>query len=105
MSYTGTTYSTGMILAHGSTSGLSDFIELIQIVVVNGKVVFIIKCLNAWYSEHYRGFELENTRIIKVIESNELSDIFPMAAYSVLGKHMLTLKHYIHVSCEASGLR
>ena len=36
--YSGTSYSTRMILAHGSTGGLPDFVELIQIAVVNGMV-------------------------------------------------------------------
>ena len=54
----GTSYSTGMILAHGSTGCLPDFVELIQIAVVNGKVGFIVKCLNAWHIEHLRSFEL-----------------------------------------------
>lgn len=97
VSYSGTSYTTGMILAHGSTGGLPDFVELIQMVVINGKVGFIVKCLNAWYSEHFRSFELENTRSVKVIESCDLSDIIPLAAYTVAGKRMVTLKHYIHV--------
>ena len=93
----GTSYSTGMILAHGSTGCLPDFVELIQIAVVNGKVGFIVKCLNAWYIEHLRSFELENTGSVKVIEPNELSDIFPLAAYTVAGKRMVTQKRYIYV--------
>lgn len=90
----GTTYSTGMILAHSSTGGLPDFVELIQIVVVHGKVSFIVKCLNAWYTEHFRRYELENTRSVKVTEPHDLSDIFPLAAYTVAGKPMVTLKRY-----------
>lgn len=93
----GTSYSTGMILAHGSTGCLPDFVELIQIAVVNGKVCFIVKCLNAWYIEHLRSYELENTRSVKVIELSELSDIFPMAAYTVAGKRIVTQKRYIYV--------
>lgn len=88
-----TSYSSGMILAHGSTGCLPDFVELIQITVVNGKVGFIVKCLNAWYTEHLRSYELENTKNVEVIEPNELSDIFPM----VSGKRMVTQKSYIHV--------
>ena len=91
----GTSCSAGMILAHGTTGGLPDFVELIQIVVVNGKTGFIVKCLNAWYIEHLRSYELENTRIIKVIDQSELSDIFPMAAYTIAGKSIVTLEHFI----------
>lgn len=91
VSYSGTTYSTGMILAYGLTGGLPGFVKLIQIIVVNGKDGFIVKRLNAWYSEHFRSFELENTK-----SDIETSDIFPTAAYIVSGKCMVTLKHYIH---------
>lgn len=65
--------------------------------MVNGKVGFIVKCLNSWYSEHLRSFELENTRSVKVIESSDFSDIIPLAAYTVAGKRMVTLKHYIYL--------
>ena len=34
--YSGTRYTTGMILANGSTSGLPDFRELIQMLVIHG---------------------------------------------------------------------
>ena len=45
--YRGTKYTRGMILANGSTGGLPDFGELIQIVVVKGSVGFIMKGLTA----------------------------------------------------------
>lgn len=86
-----------MILGHGSTGGLPDFVELIQIAVVNGKVGFIVKCLNAWYIEHLGSYELENTRSVKVTEPSELSDVFPMAAYNVAGKRIVTLKCNIYI--------
>lgn len=86
-----------MILANGSTSGLPDFGELIQVVVVHGKLGFVVKCLNAWYSEHLGSYELENTKTIKVLELAQLSDIFPLAAYTIAGKHIVTLKRYIYL--------
>ncbi len=46
--YSGTKYVVGMVLANGSTGGLTDFGELIQIVVVKGTFLFIVKCLLAW---------------------------------------------------------
>ena len=92
-----------MILAHGSTGCLPDFVELIQIAVVNGKVCFIVKCLNAWmYIEHLRNYELENTRSVQVIEPSKLSDIFPMAAYTLAGKCIVTQKRYIYVHVQWS---
>lgn len=95
--YSGTNYSSGKILAHGSTGGLPDFGELIQIAVVKGKPAFIRKCLNAWYTEHLRSYELENTKSVKVVEPSELSDIFPLTAYTVAGRRMVTLKRYIYL--------
>lgn len=89
--YSGTSYSSGMILAHGSMGGLLDFGELIQIAIMRGKP-FILKCLKAWYTEHLRGYELENTKCVKVVQPIGLSDIFPLAAYTVAGKRVVTLK-------------
>lgn len=97
VSYSGTRYATGMILANGSTSGLPDFGELIQIVVVDGKPGFIVECLDAWYIEHLGSYELENTQTIAVLEPAQLSDIFPLAAYTIAGKRMVTLKRYIYL--------
>lgn len=91
----GTKYSTGMILAHGATGCLPDFVELMQVVVIKGRVAFIVKCFRAWFFEHLRSFELQPKRQIKVIEPSELSDVFPMASYKVGGKCMVTLKHFI----------
>ncbi|KAF3837729.1 hypothetical protein F7725_009497 [Dissostichus mawsoni] len=79
--YSGTKYAIGMILANGSTGGLTDFGELIQIVVVKGTLVFIVKCLSAWSVEHLRSYVLEKTRTVKVLEPAELSDMFPLTPY------------------------
>lgn len=86
-----------MILASGSTSGLPDFGELIQIVVVDGIPGFIVERLHAWYIEHLGSYELENTRTLTVLEPAQLSDIFPLAAYTISGKRMVTLKRYIYL--------
>ena len=82
-----------MILAHGSTGGLPDFVELIQISVVHGWLHCEILCV--WYAEHLKSYELENTISVKVIEPSELTDS-PVVAYTVAGKCMVTQKHYIY---------
>lgn len=46
--YSGTTSSSGTILSHGPTGGLPDVVDLIQIVAVNRKVGFIVKCVYSW---------------------------------------------------------
>ncbi len=75
--YSGTKYTIGMILANGSTSGLQDFGELIQMVVVCGKLGFVVESLNAWYTKHLGSYELEKTKTIKVLEPAQFSDLFP----------------------------
>lgn len=86
--HSGSSYSSGMILPHGPTGGV------IQVVVVNWKVGFIVKCLNAWYNKHFWSYELENRGndlVFIVIEPSELSDIFPLTAHTVAGKHHIYL--------------
>lgn len=59
-------------------------------VVVHGKLGFVVESLNAWYTEHLRSYELEKTKTIKILEPSQLSDLFPLAAYTVAGKRMVT---------------
>ena len=79
-----------MILPNGSTGGLTG--ELIQIVVVKGTHVFIVKCLSAWSVEHLRSYVLEKTRTVKVQEPAELSYMFPLTPNMFGGKSIVTLK-------------
>lgn len=95
--YSGTKYVIGMVLANGSAGGLTDFGELIQIVVVKGTLVFILKSLIAWSVEHLRSYVLEKTDTVKVLEPAELSDMFPLSPYVFSGKSIVTLKRYIYV--------
>lgn len=71
--YCGTKHAVGMILANGSTGGVTDFGEWIQIIVLKGAVLFIVKSLMAWSIEHLRSFILEKTSTVKVLEPRELS--------------------------------
>lgn len=48
--YSGTKYAVRMVLANGSTGSLTDFGELIQIFVVKGTLLFIVKSLMAQLS-------------------------------------------------------
>lgn len=95
--YGGTKYAVVMVLANGSTGGLTDFGKLIQIIVVKGAVLFIVKSLMAWSVEHLRSVVLEKTSTVKVLESTELSDMFPLTSYVLGGKSIVTLKRYICV--------
>lgn len=71
-----------MILSYGSTGGLPDFAEIIQIAILDNCVHFIVKLLAAWYEEHLRSFQLEGTGKME----QKLGDVYPLAAYSVGGK-------------------
>lgn len=95
--YRGTKYTSGMIVAYGSTGGLPDFGELIQIVVLKGNVGFIVKGVTAWSIEHLRSYVLEKTGPVKVIEAAELSDTFPLISYICGGTTIMTLKCSIYV--------
>lgn len=79
----GTTYSIGMILAYGSTGGLPDFADVVQIIVVCDSLAFVVKLQTSWYCEHLR---LESTSIVKVVGQSKLADTYPLAAYVVEGK-------------------
>ena len=95
----GTHYVTGMILVHGSTGGLPDFGEILHIVIIESKLNFILKPLNAWYNEHFRSFELHKSSTVvtvALVSHDELGDFYPLAAYRVNGKRMVTLKRYIN---------
>ncbi|MEQ2179095.1 hypothetical protein GOODEAATRI_021110 [Goodea atripinnis] len=62
-----------MILPYGST-GL--------IFIVHGQPLFAVKCLGSWYSEHLRSFQLESTRHTTVLQLQDLTDSYPLAAYT-----------------------
>lgn len=94
----GTRYTVGMILSYGSTGGLPDFAEIIQIAILNNCAHFIVKLLDAWYEEHLRSFQLENTGKMVLVEQQKLGDVYPLAAYSVGGKRLVTLKR--HICCS-----
>lgn len=98
ITYYGTRYTVGMILCYGSTGGLTDFVEIIQIAILDNCVHFIVKLLAAWYEEHLRSFQLEETGKMALLDQQTLGDVIPLAAYSVGGKRLVTLKR--HICCS-----
>lgn len=99
VSYHGTKYAIGMILPYGSTSGLPDFVEISQIVIVGSDLNFIVMLLNGWYHEHFRGYVVENSGKMTLLQIKQLSDTYPLAAYCVGGNRMVTLKRHIISQC------
>ena len=88
-----------MIVAYGSTAGLPDFAEIVQIALVEEGVHFIVRTQKAWYDEHYCGYYLEKMNQITLVEQQSLSDVCPLSAYIVAGKQMVTLKRHICLQC------
>lgn len=78
VTYYGTRYTVGMILCYGSTGGLPDFTEIIQIAILDTCVHFIVKLLAAWYEEHLRSFQMEDTGKIALLEQQKLGDVYPL---------------------------
>lgn len=95
VSFLGTNYAAGMLVCCGSTAGLPDFAEVMQIMVVHDKLAFVVKLQNAWYNEYLRNYEVENTSNLQLTEQKALADFLPLVVYSVEGRRLVTLKHYI----------
>lgn len=94
----GVNFRKGMIVVHGSTSGLPDFGEILQVYIVNDKPCFIVKRLHGWYREHYRSFELPSSAFeTLLIRLEELADYYPLADYFVGPTRMVTLKRFINL--------
>lgn len=53
-SVNGVNYREGMVVVHGSIGGLPEFAEVVQTVVVEKSLSFIVKKFDAWYREHLR---------------------------------------------------
>lgn len=94
----GTSYNVGMMLICGSSDGCPDFAEILQLVIIRDSLVFVVKLQSAWYCEHFKCYMLEPTSIVKVVEQSQLPDTYPLAAYSVRGVRMISLKHHICLS-------
>lgn len=94
----GVEFRNGMIVAQGSTSGLPDFCEILQICLVQERLCFIARKLSSWYREHYRAFEIHETRDITLLEIGDLPDLYPLAAYSIESMRMVTLKRFLTVT-------
>lgn len=96
--FSGTNYKPGMLLCYGFTADLPDFSEVLQIILVCNELAFVVRLLSTWYNEHFRSYELEHTGNIQILEQKEMVDYYPLAAYTVAGRRLTTLKHYISPS-------
>ncbi|XP_028332484.1 uncharacterized protein LOC114481687 [Gouania willdenowi] len=96
-SVNGVNYREGMIVVHGSIGGLPEFAEVIQMIVVDNRLSFIVKELSAWYREHFRAFELCPTSQVCLVQLGALVDQYPLADYRIGGQRMVTLKRFINI--------
>lgn len=94
----GTSYCLGMILPFGSTGGLPGFGEILQIIIVCERPVFVLKLLSGWYNEHLRSFRVEPTGETDILLSLALKNAYPMAAYNTEDRRLVSLKHLICTS-------
>lgn len=90
--FLGTTYAVGMLVCCGS--GLPDFAEISQILLISDKLSFFVRLQTAWYNEHLRSYEIDSTCSVKLLEQRDLRDFYPLAAYTLGGKRLATLKHH-----------
>ncbi|XP_070410106.1 uncharacterized protein [Nothobranchius furzeri] len=95
----GVSFKTGMLVVHGSNSGLPDFGKIVHIFIIQERLFFFTKRLCGWYSEHHRAFELTvcPTKARDLVELSDLADDYPLADYSVGSVRMVTLKRYVLV--------
>ena len=95
----GISYRVGMLIPYGSTGGLPDFAEIIQICIVENSVSFVVRVLCAWYHEHFRAYELtiSPNREVAVVDAEHLLDAYPLCDYTVGVRRMVTLKRHIIV--------
>lgn len=96
VSVDGVNYRNGMIVVRGLSGSLPVFAEIVQMVVVERRLSFIVKEMSAWYWEHFRAFELCPTLQVSLIHHNALADYYPLADYHLGGRRMVTLKRFIN---------
>lgn len=91
----GTDYNVGMLLPFGSTGGLSDLGEIVQVIIVHKTPVFVFKLLSGWYCEHMMTFRVEPTGNTEIVQHSDLQGTYPLAAYDTTDGRMVSLKHFI----------
>lgn len=99
VSVAGIYYRKGMLIVHGSLGGLPEFAEILQMCILADSLVFIVKKLSSWYTEHYGSFKIDpSPKEISLVAHEDLVDCYPLCDYQVGASRMVTLKRYIHCS-------
>lgn len=87
-----------MVVSAGSCSGLPEFRQITQIFAIHTEIMFVCRVMSAWYHEHLRSYEVCYSNVtpsLSVVPLSELNDVFPLSAYRIGGKLMVTLKRCI----------
>jgi len=98
----GINYKNGMLVACGSTAGMPEFAEILQMCIRGDELSFIVRLLCAWYRDHFGSFELTCSpgKEVALVQLEELTDYYPLVAYTVCSKRMVTLKRRIIIKGE-----
>ena len=94
----GTKYSAGMFVVTGFLSGLPEFSEIVDVVLVSGKIFLVVVDNSSWYSEHIRGYFVESTGKLRLTEPSSLHDYYPLSAYKYNHRVCVMLKHFIYIT-------
>lgn len=92
----GIRYREGMIISTGQCGGLPEFYRIHRILVAEVLGFLCIK-LPSWYIEHLRSYELDETSYAEtdILTFDDLNDFYPLIAYSVRGKLLVSPKKFL----------
>lgn len=84
----GTEYKKGMFISKGHTGCLPDFSQIVKIVLVYNKAVFVVQPYSAWFLEHMRCYELVRNpaAALQLVETQEMNGHHPLSGYTVGGR-------------------
>ena len=93
----GTQYTQGMFLSTGSTSGLPDFAKIVNVLIVENTPCVVVEPYTAWSTEHMRCYEVCKNPSAKllVVQPEELTDYFPLSAYMVQDRLLVSPKAFL----------
>ncbi|XP_013889855.1 uncharacterized protein LOC106537035 [Austrofundulus limnaeus] len=94
----GTKYSKGMILSTGSTSGLPNFGQILEVcIVLESNVCFIIEPFTSHYVEYLRSYHLvkKNPPECLLVKPEDLNDYLPLVSYFIRGRLLVTPKTFL----------
>ncbi|KAI7790665.1 hypothetical protein IRJ41_017989 [Triplophysa rosa] len=92
----GTDYAPGMFVSAGACGRLLQFWRIDEIFLVNNIVSLLCSSFESWYVEHVRCYELSPMPgRLSVFQISDLNDTITLAAYSIDGRLMLSLRRYI----------